>query len=173
MPPHHSPHARRASTHCPALAASRIAWSLLPRPTDPHSDIIASGVVRGDRTGVGTISKFGLSMRFSLGDDTLPLLTTKRVFWRGVAEELLWFISGSTSAKALQDKGVKIWDGNASREFLDSRGAWQQAGAVRAALSKAGRRADTEEAGRRHRCLGKRSGCTGARDHQAPRLRCV
>jgi dihydrofolate reductase/thymidylate synthase len=80
-------------------------------------------VVRGDRTGVGTISKFGLSMRFSLRDDTLPLLTTKRVFWRGVAEELLWFISGSTSAKALQDKGVKIWDGNASREFLDSRGA--------------------------------------------------
>lgn len=85
-------------------------------------DIIATGVPRSDRTGVGTISKFGLQMRFSLRDDVLPLLTTKRVFWRGVAEELLWFISGDTSAKTLQDKGIKIWDGNASREFLDSRG---------------------------------------------------
>ena len=61
-------------------------------------------------------------MRFSLRDEVLPLLTTKRVFWRGVAEELLWFLSGDTSAKTLQDKGVRIWDGNASREFLDSRG---------------------------------------------------
>jgi hypothetical protein len=65
-------------------------------------DIISTGIVKGDRTGVGTISKFGLQMRFSLRDDVLPLLTTKRVFWRGVAEELLWFISGNTSAKALQ-----------------------------------------------------------------------
>lgn len=61
-------------------------------------------------------------MRFSLRDGKLPLLTTKRVFWRAVAEELLWFISGDTSAKTLQAKGVRIWDGNASREFLDSRG---------------------------------------------------
>jgi thymidylate synthase len=44
-------------------------------------------------------------MRFSLRDEVLPLLTTKRVFWRGVAEELLWFLSGDTSAKTLQDKG--------------------------------------------------------------------
>jgi dihydrofolate reductase / thymidylate synthase len=63
-----------------------------------------------------------MQMRFSLRDDTLPLLTTKRVFWRGVAEELLWFISGDTSAKTLQEKNIRIWDGNASREFLDSRG---------------------------------------------------
>lgn len=48
-----------------------------------------------------------------------PLLTTKRVFWRGVVEELLWFIRGSTNAKELSNKGVKIWDGNGSREFLD------------------------------------------------------
>ena len=58
-------------------------------------------------------------MRFSLRDDIFPLLTTKRVFWRGVAEELLWFISGNTSAKALQEKNIKIWDGNGSREYLD------------------------------------------------------
>ena len=61
----------------------------------------------------------------SLRGDEFPLLTTKRVFWRGVAEELLWFVAGSTNAKLLQDKGVKIWDGNASRDFLDGRGLQQ------------------------------------------------
>lgn len=61
-------------------------------------------------------------MRFSLRDDVFPLLTTKRVFWRGVAEELLWFISGDTNAKTLQDKNIHIWDGNGSREYLDSIG---------------------------------------------------
>jgi thymidylate synthase len=50
------------------------------------------------------------------------LLTTKRLFWRGVAEELLWFIKGSTNAKELSDKGVKIWDANGSRQFLDAQG---------------------------------------------------
>lgn len=67
-------------------------------------------------------SVFGAQMRFDLRDGTLPLLTTKRVFWRGVAEELLWFISGSTNAELLRDKGIHIWDGNASKEFLESRG---------------------------------------------------
>lgn len=60
-------------------------------------EIIESGIQRGDRTGTGTLSKFGTQMRFSLRDGTLPLLTTKRTFWRGVAEELLWFISVSFS----------------------------------------------------------------------------
>lgn len=58
-------------------------------------------------------------MRFSLRNDVFPLLTTKRVFWRGVAEELLWFVSGDTSTKTLQDKNIHIWDGNGSREYLD------------------------------------------------------
>ncbi|KAJ6402829.1 hypothetical protein OIU84_014857 [Salix udensis] len=75
----------------------------------------------GDRTGTGTLSKFGCQMRFNLRK-TFPLLTTKKVFWRGVVEELLWFISGSTSAKVLQEKGIHIWDGNASRDYLDSIG---------------------------------------------------
>ena len=66
---------------------------------DVCRDILANGVRRGDRTGTGTLSKFGVQMRYSLRDDTLPLLTTKRTFWRGVAEELLWFIKGSTNAK--------------------------------------------------------------------------
>jgi dihydrofolate reductase / thymidylate synthase len=59
-------------------------------------DVMDTGTRRGDRTGTGTISKFGTQMRFSLRDGRLPLLTTKRTFWRGVAEELLWFISVRT-----------------------------------------------------------------------------
>jgi thymidylate synthase len=53
---------------------------------------------------------------------SFPLLTTKRVFWSGVAEELLFFISGKTDTKILEEKGVNIWKGNTSREFLDKRG---------------------------------------------------
>lgn len=60
-------------------------------------------------------------MRFNLRNQ-FPLLTTKRVFWRGVAEELLWFIKGSTDAKSLQDKNIRIWDSNSTREFLDASG---------------------------------------------------
>jgi len=84
-------------------------------------EIIETGNHSGDRTGVGIRSAFGKMMRFSLRK-SFPLLTTKRVFWRGVAEELLWFVKGSTNAKLLSDKGIKIWDGNGSREFLDKRG---------------------------------------------------
>lgn len=51
-----------------------------------------------------------------------PLLTTKRVFWRGVVEELLWFIKGSTNGKELSDRKVNIWKANGSREFLDKQG---------------------------------------------------
>ncbi|XP_018491461.1 bifunctional dihydrofolate reductase-thymidylate synthase 1 [Raphanus sativus] len=84
-------------------------------------DIISNGNVKNDRTGTGTLSRFGTQMKFNLRR-SFPLLTTKRVFWRGVLEELLWFISGSTNAKVLQEKGIHIWDGNASREYLDGIG---------------------------------------------------
>jgi len=84
-------------------------------------DVIENGVVRGDRTGTGTLSKFGAQMRFSLRE-SFPLLTTKSVFWRGVAEELLWFLNGETSAAKLQEKKIHIWDGNSAREYLDSIG---------------------------------------------------
>lgn len=60
--------------------------------------------------------------RYSLQNNSLPLLTTKRVFTRGVIEELLWMISGSTDSKVLAEKGVHIWDANGSREFLDNSG---------------------------------------------------
>ena len=85
-------------------------------------EILNHGVVKGDRTGTGTKSVFGRSMRFSLRDGAMPLLTTKRTFWRGLALELLWFISGNTSAKTLQEQNVTIWDGNSSRAYLDSIG---------------------------------------------------
>ncbi|XP_071274062.1 LOW QUALITY PROTEIN: thymidylate synthase [Agelaius tricolor] len=83
--------------------------------------ILQHGHRREDRTGTGTISVFGMQARYSLRDQ-FPLLTTKRVFWKGVLEELLWFIKGSTNAKELSAKGVKIWDANGSREFLDKQG---------------------------------------------------
>ena len=85
-------------------------------------NILTNGAKRGDRTGTGTISIFGAQMRFSLRNNVFPLLTTKKVFWRGVAEELLWFVNGSTNAKLLEEKDIHIWDGNGSREFLDKSG---------------------------------------------------
>nr|XP_036221027.1 thymidylate synthase isoform X2 [Bactrocera oleae] len=75
--------------------------------------IITNGVDRSDRTGVGTKSVFGAQMRFDLRN-SFPLLTTKRVFWRAVAEELLWFVHGQTDAKILQEKNIHIWDGNSN-----------------------------------------------------------
>ena len=79
------------------------------------------------RTGTGTRSLFApTQLKFSLstpsGTPILPLLTTKRVFLKAVIEELLWFIAGSTSSLPLSEKGVSIWDGNGSREYLDSVG---------------------------------------------------
>lgn len=84
-------------------------------------DILETGEFKEDRTGVGTISKFGLKMSFDISQ-TFPLLTTKDTFWRGIVEELIWFVKGDTNAKHLQDKKIHIWDGNSSREYLDSIG---------------------------------------------------
>jgi thymidylate synthase len=85
--------------------------------------IIENGQHRPDRTGTGTVAMFAPpSFRFSLANNTLPLLTTKRVFTRGVIEELLWFVAGHTDGKILSDKGVGIWEGNGSREYLDKIG---------------------------------------------------
>ncbi|KPI37475.1 Thymidylate synthase [Cyphellophora attinorum] len=118
-------------------------------PAEPHDptheehqylnllrDILSRGEHRPDRTGTGTLSLFAPpQLRFSLSkpsvDDPsnpdahipiLPLLTTKRVFLRAVTTELLWFVAGSTSSKPLSEAGIKIWDGNGSRAFLDKLG---------------------------------------------------
>ena len=83
--------------------------------------IIEKGNKKNDRTGIGTISTFGEQLRFNLKDQ-FPLLTTKKTFWKGVSKELLWFLKGDTNANNLQKENIHIWDGNSSREFLDSRG---------------------------------------------------
>lgn len=93
---------------------------------DLVQEILDQGEHRPDRTGTGTYSLFAPTpLKFALnsnGTPVLPLLTTKRVFLKAVIAELLWFIEGNTSSIALSEAGVKIWDGNGSREFLDSVG---------------------------------------------------
>lgn len=81
-----------------------------------------NGIRRENRNGF-TYSSFGSILKFDLnGGETFPLLTTKRVFFRGIVEELLWFLKGSTNSKELEDKNINIWKGNSSREFLNSVG---------------------------------------------------
>jgi len=86
------------------------------------SGILKFGADKEDRTGIGTKSLFGTHLRFSLENDTIPMLTTKKTFSRGIIEELLFFLRGDTDTKLLEAKGVNIWKGNTSREFLDKRG---------------------------------------------------
>ena len=78
--------------------------------------ICREGVVRDDRTGTGTKGIFGYQMRFNLSEG-FPLLTTKRVFLKGVIHELLWFLKGDTNIKYLVDNGVHIWDSDAFRYY--------------------------------------------------------
>lgn len=71
--------------------------------------ILDKGTKVSDRTGTGTLSIFGAQIRHDLSKG-FPLLTTKKVFWKGVVEELLWMLRGETNIRSLQDKGVHIWD---------------------------------------------------------------
>lgn len=84
-------------------------------------NILENGTWEEGRNGK-TKSIFGASMRFSLKDGKIPILTTKKTAWKTCLKELLWFIRGETDNKILKEQGVHIWDGNSSREFLDSRG---------------------------------------------------
>ncbi|KAF8456557.1 thymidylate synthase/dCMP hydroxymethylase domain-containing protein [Terfezia claveryi] len=120
----HEPHPKPLDTIVPPLPTPNT-----PRNTEELQylslvrEILDRGEHRPDRTGTGTYAVFAPpQLRFSLRDGTLPLLTTKRVFTKAILAELLWFISGSTSSTLLSSQGVKIWDGNGSRAFLDSVG---------------------------------------------------
>ena len=84
-------------------------------------NILENGYLEQGRNG-STQSIFGNMMRFSLKEGKIPLLTTKRIAWKTCLKELLWFISGQTDNKILQQQNVHIWDKNASKEFLESRG---------------------------------------------------
>ena len=84
-------------------------------------DTIESGEYRKTRNGY-VYSQFAGIISFDNINTKFPLLTTKKMFLKGIIEELLWFLRGSTDAKELQGKGVHIWDGNSSRQYLDSIG---------------------------------------------------
>jgi len=87
---------------------------------DLITDILFNGSLDEGRNGK-VLSLFGKTMRFSLQYNTIPILTSKKVAWKTCLKELLWFVKGQTDNKILQDQNVKIWNDNASREFLDSR----------------------------------------------------
>jgi thymidylate synthase len=78
--------------------------------------ILESGVEKKDRTGTGTKSTFGWQIRHKMSDG-FPLLTTKKVFWKGVVGELLWFLRGDTNIKYLVDNNCHIWDGDAYKNY--------------------------------------------------------
>lgn len=79
--------------------------------------ILENGIQKGDRTGTGTISTFAQQMRFKLNNGSIPLLTTKKMFTRGIIHELIWFLAGDTNIKYLNDNKVHIWD-----EWADENG---------------------------------------------------
>jgi thymidylate synthase len=89
------------------------------------SDILSDGVMEHGRNG-NAKTVIGSAMHFSLADGIIPILTTKQVSWKTCAKELFWFISGSTDNKVLQEQNVKIWNGNASRDYLDDIGLYER-----------------------------------------------
>jgi len=82
------------------------------------SDIIEFGVEKEDRTGTGTISEFGHQFRHKMSEG-FPLLTTKKMHWKSIVTELLWFLRGDTNIKFLLDYDCHIWDGDAYKNYLE------------------------------------------------------
>ena len=80
-------------------------------------DILENGVEKQDRTGTGTISVFGRQIRHDMSKG-FPLLTTKKMYWKGIVTELLWFLRGDTNIKYLVDNDCHIWDGDAYKNYV-------------------------------------------------------
>lgn len=89
-------------------------------------DILLYGVMEYGRNG-NAKTVVGSAMHFSLENNTIPFLTTKKVAWKTCTKELFWFISGKTDNRILQEQNVGIWNGNASREYLDNIGLYDRA----------------------------------------------
>jgi thymidylate synthase len=87
--------------------------------TDLLQDILDNGVEKEDRTGTGTISVFGRQIRHNMKDG-FPLLTTKKMPWKSIVTELLWFLRGDTNIKYLVDNNCHIWDGDAYKNYVDT-----------------------------------------------------
>jgi len=83
-------------------------------------DILDNGVEKKDRTGTGTISVFGRQIRHKMSEG-FPLLTTKKIPWKSIVTELLWFLQGNTNIKWLVDNGCNIWNGDAYKNYLDKK----------------------------------------------------
>ena len=79
-------------------------------------DILDNGVRKEDRTGTGTLSTFGRQIRHKMSEG-FPLLTTKKMYWKGIVTELLWFLRGDTNIKFLVDNDCHIWDGDAYKKY--------------------------------------------------------
>jgi dihydrofolate reductase/thymidylate synthase len=85
--------------------------------------VMEKGVWKENRTGVRTKSLCNQMLKFSFGENgEIPVITTKKMFLKGIVLELIWFLNGNKDVKWLQDRGVHIWDGNSSREYMDSIG---------------------------------------------------
>jgi thymidylate synthase len=84
--------------------------------TDLLKDILENGTQKGDRTGTGTISVFGRQIRHKMSEG-FPLLTTKKMYFKGIVTELLWFLRGDTNIKYLVDNNCHIWDGDAYKKY--------------------------------------------------------
>ena len=79
-------------------------------------DILDNGITKSDRTGTGTISVFGRQIRHKMSEG-FPLLTTKKMAWKSLVTELVWFLRGDTNIKFLVDNGCHIWDGDAYKNY--------------------------------------------------------
>lgn len=111
------------------MKSTKVLFNCYNRYTQEHQylnlikEVISKGDKRYCRNG-NTYSIFGTQMRYSLRNNTIPLITTKRVAWKTCLRELLWFLRGETDNSILKKQGVNIWNDNSTRDFLDSRGLY-------------------------------------------------